>query len=67
MAPRIRKILRIFEKDSSAETPSTQAKESIHANIPVDYWKSIEKAKLRGERMKAEGYAVFESRRRRLI
>ena len=53
----IRKIRKRFEKDSSAETPSTQAKESIHANVHADYWKSIEKAMLKAERMKANGYA----------
>ena len=63
----IRKILRIFEKDGSAEMPSTQAMESIHANVHADYWKSIETAMLKAERMKAEGYAVFDRRRRRLI
>jgi hypothetical protein len=63
----IRKIRKIFEKESSAETPRTQAKESIHANVHADYWKSIEKAMLEAERMKAKCYAMYDRQRCRLI
>lgn len=63
----IRKIRKRFEKESSAETPSTQAVESIHANVHADYYKSIEKARLKAELMKAKAYAMYDRQRRRLL
>jgi len=63
----IRKMLRIFEKTTFDESSSTQAIESIHASVHADYWKSINKARLEAERMKAEGYAVFERQRLRWL
>ena len=63
----IGKMLRLFTRTSTAESRSPHALDSLPANVHAASWTSIETAVLNMERMKAEDYAVFDARRRRLM